>query len=100
MENNNWVTNLTLSVSQKDETKGEVEGAQVEAVNARGMQAIGLNAWYSKQLAIRDVNMAILPNRVTAIIQCGMPVPVLSDRSFDASIDRCWIDILRERDRH
>lgn len=35
---------------------------------ARGMQAVALSAWYGKALAVRDVNMAILPNRVTAII--------------------------------
>jgi phosphate transport system ATP-binding protein len=68
MENNSWVTKTATPVAHSDAVADEEDVTPSESANARGMQAIGLNAWYGKQHAIRNVNMTILPNRVTAII--------------------------------
>src|SRR5262245_33391255 len=66
--NDNWVTKVATPVASPDASAGNVEDTVVDSANARGMQAIDLPAWYGKHHAIRNVNMTILPNRVTAII--------------------------------
>ena len=48
--------------------RGKSDARVAENVGATGMQIRSLSAWYGATLAIRNVNLEILPQRVTAII--------------------------------